>query len=467
MNKRNITPNETGTPNTPGHTFYDISSVKRLAKDRQFYRLAGADPDRTITRQVNVIIPNYNEDSIAVFNTLKEAAMVNQWASDNGINFGVNSIILSDQSDPEKIKMNRGNLFTAKDYLKRLKKRGVDLPSIYHLVFDKEMDEIIGDFASEYYGHILKEKEPRGKGWNMLMSSLATGMYPDDEVALLYIDSENLLVGPDQIFAMGMPMYYMETGDNPEKYGGVKFVKTEFDRHHMEMGKKYPGGRVNSSVFRPLVCMLHEKGLLPDIGYPLTGEIGITRDSLWKIQVAKKYGVEMATLIQLLSRESPHAIDLRREFAEVFTGWNQDQAIGEGEEPEIALEKLGNMIKQIMPVTNELIGEEFYKERWESPDDFINDFRKYQEENARVWSRGHVRDDSDEVTGGIPINDLLDVSLEHVRNSMNELYGISPSDNRYDDELLAQLHSVRTGIGYRKFNNLIRAMGDKKYTIKD
>jgi hypothetical protein len=173
------------------HNFQHIDDVRRMGQD------ALKDDgyhNRNINnkRQIYVIVPDWEEDPKAVNNTIKTIGYASCKADSLGIDFLINGIILSDQSGEETVEKNTEALFTAKDWLKGEWDTDKSIPEIYHFVLGKGTDEIIGDYASDYYGDLLLGgKEPRGKGWNMLMSSLATGRYPDDEVAFIYMDAEN------------------------------------------------------------------------------------------------------------------------------------------------------------------------------------------------------------------------------------------------------------------------------------
>ncbi len=441
---------------TLAHTYYHISDVCRMAQDRQRSELEAGAPGENYRRQVYVVIPDRDEEPVALSNTVKAIGLTNKYAKDCGIRFRVRGIIVSDQSKKKNTEENRGMLYTDKDWLERMYgDSGTPIPSIYHLVLGDGIDEIIGDYASKFYGDVIaKEKEPRGKGWNMMVSSLATGRYPDDEVSIIYMDAENAQIGPDQIIAMGWPMYCMDSD--------VGFVKAKFIRYHMEGDKRCMGGRVNHSVFKPLADMFYENGLLPCIGYPLSGETAFRRDVLWSIEIAQRFGVEWATVLQLLSRHSPHALDLRSEFAEVSLGLNMDQPLGEGKRKRDIMKGIYNMTNQIMTVNNDMIGD-FIKETWDTPEAFMNGFGSHQEKNAKRWAT--KRKGGTEITGRIPLNELLTFSRDNVKKKIEELYSDDVEGISASDELLTPLYTVRREIGHGKFDEMIGTMTEKRITI--
>jgi hypothetical protein len=437
------------------HKFLHIDNVRRMG---QYY---SGDTGRKIyspnsNRQIYVIVPDYDEDPKAVNNTIKNIGYANHKASSLGIDFWINGIILADQSGPETVKANKGALYTAKDWLERESGKDRPIPDIYHLEIGEKTDEILGDYVSEFFGDIISSgPEPRGKGWNMLLSSLATGRYPDDEVGIIYMDAENEEIGPSQLIAMGLPMFYKDSS--------MKFIKAAFDRYHMEDGKRKLGGRVNASAFKPMINMLSAHGMMPKIRYPLSGEITIRRDVLWDIRFARRFGVEWATLIQLLSPTSENALDVENEFAEVYLGLNMDQPLGEGRSPEEILEKVGEMTDQIMKANNSLLDDEIRKE-WDTHEDFINEFKKNQSEHCRKWSREYRKGEKAvEITGGITLDELKEKSLEGVYDNIKRLY----SGETFDGELLVSMNSIRNSIGESEFDEFLGSFMDIRKNIKD
>lgn len=435
------------------HNFLHIDDVFRMASDYHKSSLDRGYKDEK--RQIYVIVPDFDEDPMAVNNTIKNIGYVNQKAKSREMDFMVNGIILSDQSPTEKTKENKAALYTAKDWLTRECEPSTPIPEIYHLVIGEETDEIIGDYASEFFGGYLKsEKEPRGKGWNILISSLATGRYPDDEVGIMYIDAENEQIGPSQIFAMGFPMYIRDSK--------IKFIKAAFDRYHMESGLRKLGGRVNASVFKPFVNMLSNYGLAPMIRYPLSGEITIRRDVLWDINVARKYGVEWATILQLLSPVSDKMLDMNNEFTEVFLGINMDQPLGEGKSDREILADIANMTDQIMNANNAIIGE-YMKGEWDTPDTFMDEFRVEQSEHCGKWSRKFREEGQPvDITGGITLDAMKSTASERIDENIRSLY----SGEEFDGDLMASMNDVRENIGYSEFDEFLGSMMDARKKIR-
>jgi hypothetical protein len=253
---------------------------------------------------------------------------------------------------------------------------------------------------------------------------------------------------------MGLPMYDAESR--------VKFIKACFDRYHMEGGKRKLGGRVNASAFKPLVNMLNEHGMMPRIRYPLSGEISIRRDLLWDIDVARQFGVEWATLIQLFSPYSDKRIDAE-EFIEVYLGLNMDQPLAEGKSESGILKGIGKMADQIMNANNSLIGNAIRKE-WGKSDDFMEEFGKHQKEHTNKWSRKYREDGQPvEITGGLTLDHLNDMSGRRIEKSMKRLY----SREKFDGDLMYPMSNVRENIGHSEFDEFQGSMMDMRKKIKD
>lgn len=462
-----------------GHTYYNLPTLLEKAyKDSS--KKTDAMKSGLLNREVYVIIPNRDENPLAVYQTIINAGRTNIKAKNMGIDYRIKGIILSDQST-ELSSENRDNLSTAKDWLiEEYDGMGMKPPSIYHLDVGEETDEIMMDFAGKYFGDVIGDHpEPRGKGWNLLVSSLSTEKGPDWNKVLLYIDSENLLVNAKHFIGLGWPMY--------SKLSDVKFTKSTFDRYHMEGGKKKLGGRVNHTVFRPLVRMLHKAGMMPDIRYPLSGEIGIRRDFLFRQPMPMRYSVEMATNLTSLKKGSPLALQPRKEFVEVDLGHNNDQAHGEGKSRQQILKGLGNMARQILPVTLDMIGPDFFTQNWESADQFMDDFSRFQEYHVRKWVRGLGKDREANITGGIDQDELQEFSSRFVERGVKRLFEEKVNDESFfenlnkdfkldyglndlesdKDKIMTPLHQVRKEIGYSRFDELIETMSDKRETILD
>lgn len=431
------------------HTFYHIDDVIKMGQD---YTSEHGYTGKK--RQMYVIVPDYDENPKDVNSTIKMIGYANQKAKSLEIDFRVNGIILSDQSETKKTRQNRGALYTAKDFLKRECESSIPIPEIYQLVLGKETDEIIGDYASKFLGDYLKsEKEPRGKGWNMFISSLATGRYPDDEVAIMYIDAENEQIGPSQIIAMGYPIYNM-TSD-------ARLVKAAFDRYHMELDMRNLGGRVNASSMKPFLNMLSERGMMQRIRYPLSGEMTIRRDVLWDIDVARQFGVEWATMLQLISPLSDKMLDMEKEFAEVYLGINMDQPLAEGKSKKWVLDGIGKMTDQIMNANNAIIGDDI-KNRWKSPESLMNSFKREQSKHCRKWSRkfrnwGQPVD----ITGRITLDEVKSRGCERVDDNIRRLY----SGDEFEGDLMAPMSRIREDIGDSQFDEFLGSMMDMRKNI--
>jgi hypothetical protein len=242
----------------------------------------------------------------------------------------------------------------------------------------------------------------------------------------------------------------------------LKFIKAAFDRYHMEGNLRRLGGRVNASIFKPMIDMYSEKGLLPKILYPLSGEISVRRDALWSINVARMFGVEWAMVLQYLSKHSPHFLDMENEFAEVFLGLNMDQPLGEGKDASGILHDIGKMSDEILPVNNHLLGN-MIKSHWDSTREFMSEFGSYQNKNRKKLSH-HKRKEGEpvKITGGISSGRLFKYSREKVEENTKNLYedNISPTD------LMCSMDDVRNGIGDAEFGGFLGAMTEARKRIE-
>ena len=390
--------------------------------------------------------------------------------------------MLCDHSpDPE---LNIANMMSLKDVILGMKQRDVAVPSIYHLTINDETDKILMKYAGDFFAPMI-ENGMGGKGKNLITSSLATGLYPHDEVALLLFDSDNLKVSARQVFALGAPMYHMNlSGDNFE------CVISDNDRYHMEIIdgkiKKMLGSRVDNSAIVPLNNTLHEKGLLRDkYNKYCTGERAYTRDLFFRLEHAQQYGFEQAPNLQLLMQESDVNFNSETGLFEVYLGQNQDDAVGQGKKKEEVLYDLGKMTTQIIETTKAFIEKDsFYNEStWMNPEDFMKDFKYQQDDHADDWAFDLGISRKDYVTGGIKLGEILDFSSLVVEYNLRELYESGSGDrimqkikekyrvdisdySNYSDEILYPIDEIRKADEAR-FEKMIRRMTNQRVTIHD
>ena len=300
----------------------DITSVTHL---KNYLEEKGYNPQN---KDLTVIIPDRNEDPRALQTTLLQIAfgnfMIEKLEGVEKEKFRINKIIVSDQSDDEILEENRGIVYVTKDILKETFKH--DIPELYHFPLDEEMTGIVYEYLKD---HLKLSKEYGsqkllGKGMNMFLSSLTESLEDSESKVLLFFDAENEEIKHTDSYLLGAPIIY--------EGSPILFTKAAFRRYHMEKGRRKLGGRVNASLGVPLINMFIYGGLFSiekPIIYPLSGEIGIRKDVFDSIKIAKKYGVEVATLIQLLKRDEDVNISPEN-FLQVYLGMNMDQPLAEG-----------------------------------------------------------------------------------------------------------------------------------------
>jgi hypothetical protein len=332
----------------------------------------------------------------------------------------VQRIIVSDQSDLGIAKINRGLLFTVKDVLTNMLGEA-DHPQIFHFHFDTEITEI----AYEYLRDPLKiRKEEKGspmlgKGINMAISSLMSsdplaGERGDEDTVLVYMDAENKEVNYRDPFLLGSPIIY--------EGSPILFSKAAFKRYHMDGDRRKLGGRVNASLGVPLISMLIYKGLIPikkPIIYPLSGEIGIDRHLFWSMRIAKRYGVETTTLLQLFGRDEKGNTMLPEErFLQIDLGINMDQPLAEGKPAREVLRGVRGMSEDIIHSTFQIMGK-VIREAWGSSEEFMNMFTEFQRHSLERWMQSH---DNRLIMGGVTPDQLRKVVHGAVQEAAENLF---------------------------------------------
>jgi hypothetical protein len=375
-------------------------------------------------KQLVITILDRNEDPEALRSTVIQLAMTNVlkeiFLGIDRDHFRVQRIIVSDQSDLDIAKTNRGLLYTVSDVLTNMLGKA-DHPEIFYFHFDTEVSEI----AYEYLRDPLKiRKEEKGspllgKGINMAMSSLvssdpATGGRGAEDVVLVYMDAENKEVNYRDPFLLGSPLVY--------EGSPILFSKAAFRRYHMEGERRKLGGRVNASLGVPLISMLIHKGLIPlknPIIYPLSGEIGMERNLFWSMRIAKRYGVETTTLLQLFGKDDKGNTMLPEEcFLQIDLGINMDQPIAEGKPAKEVLRGVRRMSEDIIQSTFQIMGRGI-RGAWSSYEEFLEMFEEFQIYSIERWTQSH---DNMLITGGVTHDQLRRVVHGVMREQAENLF---------------------------------------------
>jgi hypothetical protein len=417
-------------------------------------------------KQLVIIILDRNEDPEALRSTVIQLAMTNIlkriFLGIDRDHFRVQRIIVSDQSDLDIAKTNRGLLYTVKDVLTNMLGKA-DHPQIFHFHFDSQISEIAYEYLRDPL-RISKEEKGNpilGKGINMAISSLVSSDPSmagrrDKDIVLVYMDAENKEVNYRDPFLLGSPLIY--------EGSPIFFSKATFKRYHMEGERRKLGGRVNASLGVPLISMLIYKGLIPlkkPIAYPLSGEIGIERNLFWSMRIAKRFGVETTTLLQLFGKDEKGNIMLPEErFLQVDLGINMDQALAEGRPPREVLRGVRSMSEDIIHSTFQIMGKQI-REAWGSSEEFMKMFKDFQRHSIERWMESH---DNRLITGGITPDQLRRVVHGVVREQVEDLFmgeglfrrrlrRIRESSDHGDEGFLPPINRIRDAAG-NKFEEL-------------
>jgi hypothetical protein len=411
-------------------------------------------------KQLVIIILDRNEDPEALRSTVIQLAMTNIlkriFLGIGRDHFRVQRIIVSDQSDLDIAKTNRGLLYTVRDVLTNMLGKA-DHPQIFHFHFDSQISEIAYEYLRDPL-RISKEEKGSpilGKGINMAISSLISSDpsmagRKDSDIVLVYMDAENKEVNYRDPFLLGSPLIY--------EGSPILFSKATFKRYHMEGERRKLGGRVNASLGVPLISMLIYKDLIPlkkPIAYPLSGEIGIERNLFWSIKIAKRFGVETTTLLQLFGRDENGNTMLPEErFLQVDLGINMDQALAEGRPPREVLRGVRSMSEDIIHSTFQIMGKQI-REAWGSSEEFMNMFKDFQRNSIERWMESH---DNRLITGGIIPDQLRRVVHGVVREQAEDLFvgeglfrrplrRIRESSDHGDEGFLPPINRIRDAAG--------------------
>jgi hypothetical protein len=375
-------------------------------------------------KQLVITILDRNEDPEALRSTVIQLAMTNvlkeMFLGIDRDHFRVQKIIVSDQSDLDISRTNRGLLYTVKDVLTNMLGEA-DHPEIFYFHIDTGISEIAYQYLRDYLRMSAEDRRNPllGKGINMAMSSLVSSDPSESgrsggDTVLVYMDAENKEVNYRDPFLLGFPLIY--------EGSPILFTKAAFKRYHMEKDRRKLGGRLNASLGVPLISMLIYKGLMPikkPIIYPLSGEIGIDRNLFWSMRIATRYGVETTTLLQLFGRDEKGETMLPEDrFVQVDLGINMDQPIAEGKTGREVLRGVGRMAEDIISSTFQIMGKQI-RQAWGSSTEFTKMFGEFQNYSMERWMQSH---DSSLITGGVSPEQLRRVVYGVVREHAENLF---------------------------------------------
>jgi len=424
---------------------YELADIQdSMSSTRHFLDERGY-PDQY--KDLVIVIPNRKESKGALLYTTDKLARSNVFVKFlEGINkekFRVSQIILSDQSPSRTAYSDEKMLREVSDSIYDDLSKIIDLiPEIYHLRFDREMSRMVYDYLGGYLKMSRDDREEPlvGKGLNMALSSLAASDIENERgTVIAYFDADNKQVNYKDPFQLGAPLIY--------KGSPFKLLKSCFKRTHLEK----LGGRVDAGHGVPLIHMLIYKNVIPTgkpIIYPYSGEVAIDQEYFWSLSIPKKWSVEMLTLAQ-----TPGKLLLQSNL-----GKNDDKPLAENKSHAKILEEIHGMAKNISRDTVCMLGEKITKV-WKSPEEFMGDFREFQECSIERWAKSH---DCREITGGITPKQLKDATYTAIEEPIRMLY--EGSLTLGEDIFIPPISGIRGDMG-GKFDELRERMIDKKKLI--
>lgn len=384
---------------------YDLADIQDSIPQTKQYLEERGNPDQY--KDLAIVIPNRKESEDALLYTTDKLARSNVFVKLlEGIDkekFRVSQIIVSDQSPPRTIHRNEKILMETRDSIYGDLSKIIGLiPEIYHLQFDREMSRMVYDYIGDYLKMSKDDREEPllGKGLNMALSSLAVSDMDNKRgTVIAYFDADNKQVNSKDPFQLGSPLIYK---DSP-----YKLAKSCFKRTHLgELG-----GRVNAGHGVPLIHILMHKNIVPTrkpIIYADSGEVAVDQEYLWSLYTPKKWAVEILTLAQ-----TPGKYILQCNLDK-----NDDKPLAENRSRAKILEEIHGMAKNISLDTVYKLGERIMN-AWKSPEEFMGDFREFQECSMERWMESHV---CRKITGGITLKQLKDANYIAMEGPIRMLY---------------------------------------------
>jgi|GEM_PF-2719920 len=409
--------------------------------------------DREQTRSLSIIIPTINrKEQGTLQRTVEKALEIN--LSDYP-KIDASEVIVSNQTKNKRTvseyKSTLALAYEAVNDDRPADKEHVWIPKTYHFHLEgKRVQEILNDYLNKKNLRKYLEVE-HGKGENMYWASLVSGNGDnrgDDKEVILFWDDDHRTVSTKHMQALALPAV---TDD-------ILFVKAAFQRHHYEDGERYQGGRVNATVGRPKVKLLNRYGLMPDLRYPLTGEVCLNKELLKKLNFASRYGIEILTLLQTVSGfENFDKTRIKPEnFLEVHIGKDFDEAHRHGKRSEKILDGLKSMGEQITVNLFGAVGNELTGLFGNDPERFMKELKEFNREVSYRWAhRGKI-------AANFELDELNSNMLGGVGNVVHDYFG---GKNKFDyrKEFLPSMNTLEEEMGSGDFNDMMYALkGEKK-----
>lgn len=392
---------------------------------------------------VTSVITSCNEPAHMPDRTMKAAIKVNQLAHKMGIEKPpLKRAILSDQSTPDNSRINYELL---KKRATRLREdfRDQGIKDLFPEVSYFYIGEKIGDMIRANWGDVdplqdfiqrIEDKGyPAGKGVNMYLHTiLSNHLEKNNRSSLLFGDDDYGNRSERQLLAEALPLNAM----------GAEAVIAAFTRYHqVGVGLIERGGRLNAAS-GGLLDMLHDRGHMEKIGYMMSGDQGARLEILNQFYFPVHYGVETSWRIQLHSNKSRFSdsneiIVPRRYLFQPEIEGSDDIITGAnliGKDRAETIHKMGREIAESALVT---IGYDNLIKLWGTPEEFLEDFERYQTVRMENWRRAS-RDDYHcvlPISGGFDDDELATDIYNVTARVVNKFY----KDTEYRSELLKEV----------------------------
>ncbi|NIO23147.1 MAG: hypothetical protein GTN38_03930 [Candidatus Aenigmarchaeota archaeon] len=420
-------------------------------------------------RKLHIILPTINRED----HRTEQGILQKTVESAIGVNLSgysdiaANTVLLSDQSKEKALAgENVTTLSLAletinKRIYRRERNRGQlpELPRLYYFhLGSKIVNEILLDYLGEDSPYLTARP---GKGLNMYFASLVAGKEherPEKNEVLVFWDDDHRTVTPQDMEATALPIVTDED---------MKFVKTAFDsRAHYEGAEKYSGGRVNSTLGKPIIKVLKKMKLIEaDPRYPLTGDIAVSKDALYEWWFGSRYGVEMVTLLQTISNFEAFK-DTRLEpknYMEVCIGKDFDKAHAEGKPKVEALEDLKSMAQQITMNLVGAVGEELKEKFDRDPDKFMDMLKEYNRQISHRLVMGGRK-----IAADFTLEELNESILGGVGDIVYDFFKSDSADFRgkygVDKEIIPPINQLKEELG-KEFDDLVSDLRGQRKEI--
>jgi len=411
---------------------------------------------------VTSVITSCNEPPEMQERTMDSAIRVNQLAHKMDIKEPpLKRAILSDQSTPKNSQKNCSRLIKKSAELKsEFQDENIThlFPEVYYFHIGEEMGTMIkqnwGDVKSldDFVKRIETKGYPAGKGVNMYLHTiLGNHLENNDRSSILFGDDDYGNRSERQLLAEALPLNSM----------GAKAVIAAFSRYHqVGPGELERGGRLNAAS-GGLLDMLYIKGYMEQIGYMMSGDQGARLEFLNQFHFPIHYGVETSWRIQLHSNMSrfsnSNKIMIPREYLSQPEIEGSDDIVTGGDKTgKDRAETINDMGREIAESALVTMGYNNLINVWGDPENFLQDFERYQTVRMENWRRASIEDYNCAlpISGGFTDKELTEDIYRVTAEVVNRFY----SDPEYRENLLKEIlpspNKLKLEIGQDRFNQL-------------